>query len=156
MVYVYNAFDGSHRYQWRLVKLPFPLTVRFKSMLQAGVSTPDMDVSWVSSLSWYFLNLFGLRGIFSLILGEGNTADGMHDMQAMSMGAMGSQPGQPQNFHKLFLAEKENLDIATHQWALDDVEERLLRKYGVKPAVSPTVRASKKTATKQGRKKKLT
>ena len=54
------------------VKLPFPLTLRFKSMLQSGVATRDLDVRWVSSLSWYFLNLFGLQSVFIFILGNDN------------------------------------------------------------------------------------
>ncbi|KAK9729675.1 hypothetical protein K7432_000082 [Basidiobolus ranarum] len=112
-----------------LVRIPFPLTLRFKSMLQRGVETADMDVVWVSSLSWYFLNLFGLRGIYTLILGEDNAADGMKDMQAM--GGMNMTPtGQPQDFNKLYLAEKENLELIQHDWNLEDVEDRVLKKYG--------------------------
>lgn len=57
---------------YMIVKLPFPLTPRFKTMLQSGVNTRDMDVTWVSSLSWYFLNLFGLGSVFALILGDNN------------------------------------------------------------------------------------
>jgi hypothetical protein len=41
-------------------------------MLQSGVMTRDLDVRWVSSLSWYFLNLFGLQGVFGFILGSDN------------------------------------------------------------------------------------
>ncbi|KAI8147735.1 integral membrane protein DUF106-domain-containing protein [Fennellomyces sp. T-0311] len=115
-----------------VIKLPFPLTPRFKSMLQSGVDTRDMDVTWVSSLSWYFLNLFGLGSVFALILGDNNAAG--VDMAAMSSmpGAMpgAGQPGQQPDFSKLFLAEKENLLITSHQWDLEDVEVRLLRKYG--------------------------
>ena len=54
------------------VKLPFPLTLGFKQMLQRGIDTPDMDVRWVSSLSWYILNWFGLNGLFRLLLGNDN------------------------------------------------------------------------------------
>lgn len=57
---------------WETVKLPFPLTPQFKSMLQSGVGTRDLDVRWVSSLSWYFLTLFGLQPVYNFILGSNN------------------------------------------------------------------------------------
>lgn len=41
-------------------------------MLQSGVATQDLDVRWVSSLSWYFLNLFGLQSVFIFLLGNEN------------------------------------------------------------------------------------
>lgn len=41
-------------------------------MLQSGVMTRDLDVRWVSSLSWYFLNLMGLQSVFGFILGSDN------------------------------------------------------------------------------------
>ncbi|KAF9114922.1 ER membrane complex subunit 3 [Mortierella sp. AM989] len=123
-----------------LIKLPFPLTIRFKSMLQRGIETQDMDVTWVSSLSWYFLNLFGLQSVFTLILGSGHAADAMRDMQAMSTMGMGAAAGpqmgptgQPQDMHKIFLNEKENIELTEHEWGLDNVETRLLVKYGKKP-----------------------
>lgn len=55
------------------VNLPFPLTLGFKSMLQRGIETPNMDVRWVSSLSWYFLNFFGLNGLTQMIIGRDNS-----------------------------------------------------------------------------------
>jgi hypothetical protein len=41
-------------------------------MLQSGVGTGDLDVRWVSSLSWYFLTLFGLQPVYNFILGSNN------------------------------------------------------------------------------------
>lgn len=54
------------------MRLPFPLTIRFKAMLQTGVATQDLDVRWVSAVSWYVLNLIGLKSVFALMLGNEN------------------------------------------------------------------------------------
>ncbi len=41
-------------------------------MLQAGVATRDMDPRWMSSISWYFLCVFGLQPVFNFLLGNEN------------------------------------------------------------------------------------
>jgi len=119
-----NAFFSG----FVIMKLPFPLTLRFKSMLQSGVATRDLDVRWVSSLSWYFLNLFGLQSVFIFILGNDNAASQMAaQMSQMNPGAGGAsifQPGQDPD--KLFQAEAENLEVLEHWCVLTGVETRLL------------------------------
>jgi len=116
-----------------LIKLPFPLTLGFKSMLQRGIETPDMDVRWVSSLSWYFLNFFGLNGLYRLILGGDNSADSTRDMTVSPFATMGTaQAGQPQDYAKLFKAERDNLEFAEglYTWAGEDMDTKILGKYG--------------------------
>lgn len=51
-----------------ICRLPFTLSPRFRSMLQGGVehAVQNLDVSYVSSLSWYILNLFGNSALVSL------------------------------------------------------------------------------------------
>ncbi|KAM0932345.1 putative integral membrane protein EMC3/TMCO1 [Dioscorea sansibarensis] len=104
-------------------KIPFPLTQRFRAMLQNGIDLSSVDVSYVSSRSWYFLNLFGLRGFFSLILGEENAMDDTQRM--MQMGGFGFDASRS------LAAEKDSLDIIQHDWALPKIEhraEQVLRK----------------------------
>jgi hypothetical protein len=112
------------------VKLPFPLTPQFKQMLQAGVGTRDLDVRWVSSLSWYFLTLFGLQPVYNFILGSKNAANQM--AQQMQQGQMGANPmGGAEDPEKIFRAEGENLEVIDHKYILEGVEERLLAKLGL-------------------------
>lgn len=100
-------------------KIPFPLTPRFRAMLQNGIDLSTVDVSYVSSRSWYFLNLFGLRGFFSLILGEENATDDAQRMMQMSGGG-----GFGFDASKNLGAEKDSLDIIQHDWALPKIEQR--------------------------------
>lgn len=98
-------------------------------MMQRGVETNDMDVRWVSSLSWYFLNLFGLSSVYTLLLGEDTSGGGMQDMQQMQM------MGQPQPLQqagevlKMFKSEAENIELVDYKWTLDGIEEVILQRY---------------------------
>ncbi|PWY89276.1 transmembrane protein [Aspergillus heteromorphus CBS 117.55] len=121
-----NAFFSG----FVILKLPFPLTIRFKSMLQSGVMTRDLDVRWVSSLSWYFLNLFGLQSVFGFILGSDNAANHMAQQMSSMNPAAGINPFQPgQDPDKLYQSEAENLEVMEHFCILDGVPERVLRHY---------------------------
>mmetsp|Transcript_24312 Transcript_24312/g.29678 ORF Transcript_24312/g.29678 Transcript_24312/m.29678 type:complete len:285 (-) Transcript_24312:316-1170(-) len=108
-----------------LVKIPFTLTEGFKEMLQRGVSLSTLDVSYVSSLSWYFLVMFGMRGLFTLILGQGNVMDDTQIMQAQ-MG-MGSQQQDMQfDAAKAYKQEYQALKFTEPKTNLIDAEYTLL------------------------------
>ncbi|KAI5459824.1 integral membrane protein DUF106-domain-containing protein [Mariannaea sp. PMI_226] len=116
-----NAFFSGYV----IMKLPFPITIKFKSMLQAGVQTKEMDPRWMSSISWYFLCIFGLQFVYVFLLGSDNAASQVQQMQAQQqMNPMAAGPGQDP--HKQFVAEAENLAVVEHYSVLDDVEDRLL------------------------------
>lgn len=112
------AFSG-----FLTTKVPFPLTLRFKPMLQRGVELASLDASWVSSASWYFLNVFGLRSMYTLILGQDNAADQTKAMQEQMSGSGMMAPPDPM---KAFKAEWEALEVCNHQWCLQGVEEELI------------------------------
>ncbi|SMR42902.1 unnamed protein product [Zymoseptoria tritici ST99CH_1E4] len=120
-----NAFFSGYV----IMKLPFPLTPQFKQMLQAGVGTRDLDVRWVSSLSWYFLTLFGLQPVYNFILGSNNAA--VQVTQQMAQQQMVTNPmGGQEDPEKPFKAEIENLEVLEHRYILEGIEDRLIAKFG--------------------------
>lgn len=103
-------------------KVPFPLTFRFKPMLQKDVNLVSLDASWVSSASWYIINLFGLRSMYNLVLGENNAADQTKMMQDQMSGAALSMPD---DLNKAFKAECDSLSVTQHTWIVKGAEQTL-------------------------------
>ena len=69
-----------------LGRVPFPLSPSFRLMLQRGVELPSLDVTYFTSLSFYILLLFGLRGAFMLAFREGGVIDEAAMQRQMTMG----------------------------------------------------------------------
>ena len=64
--------------------MPFPLGYKFKSMLQQGLTVQALDPTWVSSMSWAFLLIYGLQGIMGLLLQDQKS---LEEMELMASGA---------------------------------------------------------------------
>jgi hypothetical protein len=107
-----------------IAKFPFPLTPSFREMVQRGIELSSLDVSYVTSASMYFLILFGLRGIYSLVLGENAVDDAQLMQQQMSAGMMPGAPGV--DMGAMFKEEAENLELVKQEDALKNVERDLI------------------------------
>lgn len=89
-----------------LLKLPFPVTEKFRPLLQNGLMVPTLDVSYVTSLSWYFLVTFGTQPFIMLLASQLNKANFSDVMLQQQMG-MGMQQQQPQQFDAKKLLDAE-------------------------------------------------
>lgn len=107
----------------------------------------SLDVSYVSSLSWYLLTLFGLMGVNSLILGSDGTG-GMimffsppfcvccsratdEMMMADPIMAQTQQMATAQVIDptSAMISERENLELTVHEWiGTRDIEGDLMKK----------------------------
>jgi ER membrane protein complex subunit 3 len=69
-------------------KVPFTLSPRFRTMLQRGIDMQSLDVSYFTSLSFYILLLFGLRGVLALIF----SGDVIDETAVVSQSMRGASP----------------------------------------------------------------
>ena len=117
-----------------LLKVPFPLTLGFKQMFQRGLfELTTLDTSYTSSVSFYFLTMFGLRSFFKLAIGDPTMET---REQGMILGKLGFSPANPtasgkdgEAQAKMLRGEADNFEMflqANHKSKFDSVEKRLL------------------------------
>lgn len=99
-------------------KIPFTLSPRFKTMLQRGIDMASLDVSYFTSLSFYILLLFGLRGILSLIF----SGDVIDESAVMSSSMRGASPAF--DAKQEYKSEQQRYDLVDHQWVITDAEAK--------------------------------
>lgn len=96
-------------------KVPFGLTLTFQSMLQRGVELSDLEASWVSSASWYFLNVFCMRSFHNLFFAD----NGIREVKFEDSFAV-------TDTITMMKEEWEGLEMVHHEWALENNHEKLL------------------------------
>lgn len=119
-----------------LVRVPFPLTRGFKQMFQRGLfELNTLDTSYVSSVSWYFLVMFGLRAFFRLAMGDPlqEEMEGQKVQKELGkdFGGGGGPPGNQFDGPKALRAEAENLELLNARqrvFRVDEAEKKLLGK----------------------------
>lgn len=130
--FLINSFFSGYL----VAKIPFPLTYKFKSTLQMGMFIELLDMKFVSSLSWYFLVMFGSSGLISLIdfvvLREKekplNSA-----LEAMMPGQNPLARQQLQmnaastDLKKMYEKHKEELETMNYQFLLENIEYKLIK-----------------------------
>ena len=101
-------------------RVPFPLSPRFKPMLQRGIDLVGLDVTYCTALSYYILLLFGLQGVFSLVFRE-QTLDN-EEIMRRQMNPMNNNPMFDAD--QAFKGEIQGLSNLEHEFELDSAEER--------------------------------
>lgn len=121
MILIGSFFSG-----FVVAQLPFSVPLRLREMMQRGISIDDLECSYVTSLSFYFLVLSGVSGLLQLLVGED---------KEMTMVATNSMVGLQQNnftttpeYDKIWAQKTKELKnaIPLHKYLFKSSPELLL------------------------------
>eukprot|EP01025_Chloroclados_australasicus_P060018 TRINITY_DN7643_c0_g1_i6.p2 TRINITY_DN7643_c0_g1~~TRINITY_DN7643_c0_g1_i6.p2 ORF type:complete len:114 (-),score=11.88 TRINITY_DN7643_c0_g1_i6:246-587(-) len=92
------------------------MSPRFRAMLQRGIDMASLDVSYFTSLSFYILLLFGLKGVLALIF----SGDVIDESAVMKQSMSAASPTF--DAKNEFKGEKGRYDLVSHRWVLEDAD----------------------------------
>jgi hypothetical protein len=114
-----------------ILKLPFGLTRKFKSMMQQGLNLPDFDPSYVSAISWCLILVFGINPIIQFFDGgeDFNMFTQQRQMMTQPLNMMANPMTGEKDYKKLIEPEKESIKIISNFSLVEDAVDTLLKKY---------------------------
>ena len=114
-----------------ILKLPFGLTRKFKSMMQQGLNLPDFDPSYVSAISWCLILVFGINPILQFFDGgeDFSLLNQQRQMMTQPLNMMSNPMMGGKDYKKILAPEKESVNIITHFSLIEDAVDILIKKY---------------------------
>ena len=114
-----------------ILKLPFGLTRRFKSMMQQGLNLPDFDPSYVSAISWCLILVFGINPILQFFDGgeDFSMLTQQRQMMTQPLNMMSNPMMGGKDYKKILAPEKESVNIITQFSLIEDAVDTLIKKY---------------------------
>ncbi|KAL7714366.1 ER membrane protein complex subunit 3 [Entamoeba marina] len=124
MTWINAMFDG-----FIVLKTPFPLSYRFKLLTQQGLGGMNIDVSYVSSLGWYLLVLFGGKYILQLFDSKASSMTDMAQMTGVPSKAKTPSIGGIVAEFTAMAGNVQNIDI--DEYMLKSIEEEVMNDLNV-------------------------
>ena len=114
-----------------ILKLPFGLTRKFKSMMQQGLNLPDFDPSYVSAISWCLILVFGINPILQFFDGGEDFSMFNQQKQLMTqpLNLMSNPMMGGKDYKKILDPEKESINIISNFSLVEDAVDTLINKY---------------------------
>ena len=109
-----------------ILKIPFPIPSNFSKMFQNGIQLNELNPSWMSSLSLYFIIAMGMRSFINNLLRKKAVHDADKTMQDQFQGSFNAIK---QNEQGNFQFEWEQLLMAEHEDKMEDVGDFLVSEY---------------------------
>lgn len=107
-----------------VAQFPFSIPIRLKELTQKGIEIDDLECSYATSISFYFVMLYGCSGILQLLLGGDAEVNNMNSMTQMQ-----GQMKQGVDYKKVYkqISEELTFVMGHHKWRVEEAPRQLLR-----------------------------